>query len=342
MKGRRLLLWMSGLAMVLLSLAACGMPQSTPTPVGAVATRTRAPAAPMPTQADLSSATPPSVTASTPMSRGPYNVAGLGSVDQDVTYCSVGEIALKMDVYTPTTMTIPAPAVVFVHGGGWIGGDKTSGAMWEVPELLARGYVVFAVNYRLAPEHPFPAQIEDVKCAIRHIRANAGVYHIDPDRIGAFGGSAGGHLVSLLGVTDVSAGFEGGGGYVDQSSRVQAVVDKYGHADLAQHFLPSSSQAVTVFSATDSPTEALVRASPITYISGDDSPFLILHGVNDTVVPPSQSMMLYQRLAAAGVPVVLVMVENAGHGFKPVGGMMSPSRPELTEIFADFFDEHLR
>ncbi len=239
-------------------------------------------------------------------------------------------------------MTTPAPVVIYVHGGGWTDGDKASGGERERQELLVRGYLVVAVNYRLAPEYKFPAQIEDVKCAIRHLRANIAAYNLDPDRIGAWGNSAGGHLVSLLGVTDASASFEGGGGHADQSSRVQAVVDGCGPADLTQDFSGFSSWGNRVFGVTESSSQIIVRASPVTYVSSDDPPFLIVQGENDTLVPPSQSETLCQHLIAAGVPATLVMVENAGHGLKPVGGAMSPSRSEITQIIADFFDERLK
>jgi acetyl esterase/lipase len=247
-----------------------------------------------------------------------------------------------MDVYTPDTMTNPAAAVIYVHGGGWTDGDKASGGSREIREMLARGYLVFAINYRLAPEFKFPAQIQDTKCAVRHLRANVAVYNLDPDRIGAWGNSAGGHLVSLLGVADASAGFEGSGGYADQSSRVQAVVDGYGPADLTQDFSGFAAWGNRVFGVTESSSQTIVRASPVTYVSSDDPPFLIVHGEDDALVPPSQSETLYQRLTAAGVPATLVLVENAGHGLKPAGGTMNPSRSEITQIIADFFDEHLQ
>lgn len=260
---------------------------------------------------------------------------------RDVTYCTVGRVDLKMDVYLPdNSYSASRPAVVYVHGGGWVSGDKRSGAgSLDISELIGRGYVVASLNYRLAPQYKFPAQIEDVKCAIRSLRANSAIHHINPDHIGAWGGSAGGHLVSLLGVTDQSAGFDVGQ-YLEQSSRVQAVVDYFGPSDLTSSDFGSAQrqQILTVFGSTD----ALGSASPITYITKDDSPFLIVQGELDTTVPPHQSQELYDRLGAAGVPATLVMVKNAGHSFKPVGGPISPTRPEITKMMADFFDRQLR
>lgn len=267
-----------------------------------------------------------------------------GRVDRDVTYCTADGVALKMDIYYPTNAQGSVPAAMYVHGGGWTSGDKRSGAgAVDIPELTARGYLVVAINYRLAPRYKFPAQIEDVKCAVRFLRANAERYGINPDKIGAWGGSAGGHLVSLLGVTDASAGFEGSGGYPEQSSRVQAVVDMFGPTDLTALFSRGGLQTLQqVFGITDPTSDIVRRASPVTWVSSDDPPFLILHGERDDVVPVSQSQIFYERLVAAGVPATLVIVRNAGHGFTPVGGSIRPTREELTRMMADFFDRHLK
>jgi arylsulfatase A-like enzyme/dienelactone hydrolase len=300
-----------------------GTPRATPTPRARQATPTT-PAA---------RATP-----AVPLARS------WGSVQRDVTYCTADGVALKMDVYFPKkAQSAPMPVAVYVHGGGWVGGDKGGGAgILAVDELLGRGYLVASINYRLAPQYKFPAQIEDVKCAIRYLRANAATYGLDPQRIGAWGGSAGGHLVALLGTSDASAGLEGQGGYAEQSSRVQAVVDMFGPADLTAFADTTGTRGQIVFGATSRDDPVLGRASPVTYISPDDPPFLILHGEKDQTVPPSQSQILYERLQAAGVPATLVVVKNAGHGFSPVGGAISPTRDELARMIADFFDQHLK
>jgi len=150
------------------------------------------------------------------------------------------------------------------------------------------------------------------------------------------------YLVSLLGLTDPSAGFEGLGGYVDQSSRVQAVVDMFGPTDLTQGFNGANSRILEqVFGATGSDSDILRRASPVTYVSTDDPPFLVLHGEMDKLVPPSQSLQLYDRLNAAHVRATLVIVKNAGHGFAPIVGRVTPTRAEITEMMADFFDRYL-
>ncbi len=146
-----------------------------------------------------------------------------------------GNPAWRLDLYQPQG---PAdglrPALVFVHGGGWRGGDKGAGQFKSLPErFAARGYVCISVNYRLTDEAPFPACLEDVKCAVRWLRAHAGEYHIDPDRIGAYGNSAGAHLVSLLGLVGPDAGFEGDGPYQEHSSLVQAVCPSATPTDFA-------------------------------------------------------------------------------------------------------------
>ena len=272
------------------------------------------------------------------------DIARLGKVAYDVTYGMADGVALKMDIYYPKMTYGAVPAILYVHGGGWTKGDKRAGAgSTEIPELVSRGYLVAAINYRLAPQYKFPAQIEDVKCAVRFLRANAANYGIDPDHIGAWGGSAGGHLVALLGVTDAAAGFEGNGGYADQSSRVHAVVDMFGPTDLSAMFQGAGPGLMKqVFGTTDKTSDVVKRASPVTWVSSDDPPFLILHGEKDTLVPPSQSKILYERLIAAGVPATLTIVENAGHGFTPTGGTIDPSRTEITGLAADFFDQYLK
>lgn len=262
----------------------------------------------------------------------------------DVTYCTTQDgVQLKMDVYPPQNASGRAPVVVYVHGGGWMSGSKNDDiARAFFGELTHRGYLVASLNYRLAPRYTFPAQIEDVKCAIRHLRANALSYQLDPQRIGAMGGSAGGHLVSLLGTSDASLGWDNGE-YAEQSSRIQAVIHMYGPTDLIALFKnwqqPVGEQVFGAKSNTDPLMEVY---SPLTYVTPDDPPFLILQGDVDGVVPTEQALFLYERLQAAGVPVELVMIKNAGHGLRPKGGEMLPSLPELVKLVADFFDQNLR
>lgn len=270
-----------------------------------------------------------------------FDFAKLGTIESDLTYCVVDDIELKLDLYYPNTMEGPWPTAVYVHGGAWQGGEKTTGVGYrEVSELVGRDYFVAAVNYRLAPEYKFPAQIEDVMCAIRYLRTHAADYYLDPERIVAWGSSAGGHLVSLLGLADDSAGFNSPGGYADQSSRVAAVVDLFGPADLSRDF--NRQVLEKVFGVSDETDPFLEMASPVTYASEDDPPFLIIHGEKDEVVLPGQSQVLYERLSTVGVEATLVVVKNAGHGFLPIGGKIQPTREEITRMVADFFDEQVK
>lgn len=266
----------------------------------------------------------------------------LGTVERDVTYCVADGVELKMDVYYPLEASGPVPAAIYVHGGGWTGGDKAGeGGSQEIPELLHRGYLAVKINYRLAPRWTFPAMIEDVKCAVRSLRANAARYGLDPMRIGAWGGSAGGHLVALLGTLDEGV-FEGSGGFPEASSRVRAVAVLSGPTDLPRLFAHQGREVMRrVFGVTDPNAEILVQTSPVHWVSSDDPPFLIVHGERDTLVPPEQARILYNTLRAANVSATLAMVRNAGHGFRPVGGPIDPSREEITQMIADFFDEHL-
>jgi acetyl esterase/lipase len=250
----------------------------------------------------------------------------------DVVYCSPGHRDLKMDLHFPSG-TGPWPVVVAVHGGGWKSGDK---ADMDLSSLTARGFAVASINYRLYPEYTFPAMIVDVKCAIRYLRANASVYHIDPDRVALYGHSAGGHLVALAGLADKSAGWDVGQ-YSDQSSRVQAVIDIAGPADLRYSFSDWVDDLVEkVFS-----TVPAKSGSPVLYVTEDDPPFLILQGDSDPVVPKEQSLMLYDRLRTAGVKAQLVLVKNGGHGLEPIDGPISPTTTEISADILDFLKMNL-
>lgn len=273
--------------------------------------------------------------------------AGPGSVQRGVAYCTNAAVPLTMDIYRPTQAgASPTPAVLYVHGGGWEHGSASLGGINESIEqmLTQRGILVAAVNYRLAPQYLWPAQIDDVKCAVRYLRANAHQYGIDPTRIGAWGGSAGGHLVSMLGTAGPGAGFDTGQ-YLQQSSGLQAVVDMFGPADLtAGGWGPSATSVIQqVFGAAPGQNNsALAHASPVTYVQPSDPSFLIFHGTRDAVVPLAQSQELASRLQAAGVSATLVMVQNGGHGFTPTGGAISPTLQEITQSTVDFLTQHLQ
>lgn len=265
----------------------------------------------------------------------PFDPAKLGTVERDVPYCQPEGVQLLMDVYYPRSAEGRWPALVFIHGGGWTGGDKSRGGP-EIAALRDAGFLVASINYRLGPQYKFPAMIEDAKCAVRFLRANASAFHIDPGRMGAWGSSAGGHLAALLGAADASAGFDTGQ-FLEHSSRVQAVAVFFGPTDLTVPFAGGYESKREVFAPFDP-----ALASPVTYVSPDDPPFLFVHGDRDTLVPLSQSEIMVARLQEAGVPAQLIVVANAQHGLAPSGGApISPTRPEITQMVVDFFRKHL-
>lgn len=262
-------------------------------------------------------------------------IAAARQAKRDVTYCTVDGVELKMDVFLPKSATSVNPLVVFIHGGGWSKGDKTAQAgMTDFPALLNAGFTVATLDYRLAPQYKFPAMIQDVKCAIRSLRAHANDYKIDPNRIGVWGDSAGGHLVNLLGTTDASAGFDVGE-YLDQSSHVKAVVDMFGPSEIPLSTRAYLAVGNQVFDESD-----FAKASPINYVTSDDPPFLILHGDVDKVVPLAQSQDFYNKLTAAGVPAQLVVVHNGPHGL--LAPDESPSRDALTTMIVNFFVNNIK
>lgn len=264
-----------------------------------------------------------------------------GRSDLDVTYCVMDGQSQKLDVYYPKSGG-PWPVLLSVHGGGWQEGDKRAdGAGWSV--MTAEGILVVSVNYRMYPQYKFPAMIEDVKCAVRHLRAHAAEYNLDPDRIVATGASAGGHLVSLLGTADESAGWDVGE-YLDQSSRVQAVVDMAGPSDFTLEYPDGLGSLIyAVFGGlpgTESPK--LVAASPVTYVTPDDPPFLILHGDRDGTIPLEQGQVMYAALVEAGVPATLIVVENGDHSLQGIQGPTVPAKEAIDRAIHDFLIEHLK
>ncbi len=269
---------------------------------------------------------------------------GAGRVDRNVVYGQAGKKKLVMDLYFPAHGTGPFPVIVNLHGGAWAQGTKSIGTSWlAAPELLRRGYAFVSIYYRLAPRHRFPAQIEDAKCAVRFLRAHAAEYNLDPDRIVAMGSSAGGHLAALLGTTDASAGFDTSGGWTNETSRVQAVVDMFGPADLVyamEHRERLRFLASVVFG--DKTDEAsLRRFSPVAHVSPDDPPFLLIHGERDGIVPLHQSQLMKAALDRAHIPAELIVVKHAGHCLFAAGGRPTPSEKELATRIADFVDQAL-
>jgi acetyl esterase/lipase len=268
------------------------------------------------------------------------------SVISDVPYCTGGGKPLLMDVFVPEHRArTPTPAVLWMHGGGWERGDKngSSGA-----ELLANeGFVTASLFYRLSSDWPFPADIEDCKCAVRFLRANAAKYGIDPQRIGVAGASAGGHLAELVATADQQAGLEGEGGWKDVSSKVQAAAAYYGVSDFtvgAMQFQHHTGQVVVkLFRGTEKDKPQLYRkASPIFYVSKDDPPLLLAHGEEDDLVPFDQSTRMAEAYRHVGLPVELIVVKNAGHDFAQVAGApISPPVETIHRLTVNFFVRYL-
>ena len=259
----------------------------------------------------------------------------------DVPYCSPEGQPQKMDIYLPQSGG-PWPVFLYVHGGGWNKGDKAEGAGWKF--LNDKGYLVVSVNYRLAAYNvKFPAMIEDVKCAVRYLRAHAVEYNLDPKRIGALGASAGGHLVALLGTSDQSAGWDVGE-YPDQSSRVQAVVAEAVFSDFTQP-MPNSISMAIYFALGELPgttTPVLTAASPVAFITPDDPPFLIIHGEKDGYSPVDQAKSLDAKLKAAGVNSTLIIVQGGQHSLNSADGSPTvPTQEEIGQAIVDFLNTNL-
>ncbi|MEP6716515.1 MAG: alpha/beta hydrolase, partial [Terriglobia bacterium] len=239
--------------------------------------------------------------------------------DADIEYSNVGA-RMSMDIVRPASPAEPSlPAVLLIHGGGFRGGDRQSYLPTAI-KLAERGYVAATMSYRLSPRHQFPAPVEDAKAAVRFLRANAAKYGIDPDRIGAMGGSAGGTLVLFLGLTADVPDFEGSGPNKQFSSRVQCVVDQYGASDFTQSYSKSVDAAIVLpmFLGGDLDHNRAIhqRASPISWVTPNAAPVLAIHGTLDPYVAYEQSLWMVERLIAAGVPAELETITGAGHGFK--------------------------
>jgi acetyl esterase/lipase len=258
-------------------------------------------------------------------------------VVRDLQYVAGGHERNRLDLYLPEKAEGRRPLIVWIHGGAWWAGSKEG--CRAVP-LVAKGYAVASINYRFSQHAVFPAQIEDCKAAIRWLRANAAKYRLDPEHIGVWGESAGGHLVAMLGTTGGVKDLEGKGGNLDQSSRVQCVVDWFGPADLttmgSQADKPGTPVAQLVGGPVQDNKEKARKASPLTYVGKDSAPFLIMHGDQDNLVPLAQSKVLAAALKKAGVEVTLQVVKGNGHGGP---GFSSPENRKLIE---DFFAKHLR
>ncbi len=260
-------------------------------------------------------------------------------VVREVGYAGTENGRQRLDLYLPEKAPAKGarlPLVVFIHGGGWASGSKEDSSL---PVLLAlikdHALIGAAINYRLTKEAGHPAQIQDCQAAIRYLREHAAEHGIDAEKIAVVGLSAGGHLASLLGT---GGGVEGGA----QDTRVACVVNFAGPTDLLTFAAPQdkrmdpedkkSAIGLLLGGKASERQEVARAASPITYISRDDPPFLHLHGTADETVPVGQSVAFDRALRAAGVPSTLLLAEGAGHAF---------FSPKVLGLMRAFLDEHL-
>jgi acetyl esterase/lipase len=260
-------------------------------------------------------------------------------LEPNIEYANPDDQHLKLTLFRPSQGNGPFPAVVCIHGGGFRAGDR-HGYEGLCRKLAMRGYVAVTVSYRLAPKYQFPAALHDVKAAVRWLRANAEKYHIDPDRIGVTGGSAGGTLAQLLGVTADVPRFEGDGGNPGFSSRVTCVVNQYGANDFTKSYGKSvdAAEVLPLFLGGDlsHARRRHIEASPLYWVTPDAAPTLCIHGTDDPYVAHEQSVWLIDRLKASAVEAELLTIEGAGHGFK------GEDAKKADEAMFAFFDRHLR
>ncbi len=256
----------------------------------------------------------------------------------DQVYYIRKDMKMTVDVMLPKAGKEPFSAVVCLHGGGWVMGNRKTNLPLMI-KLAQSGYVAVSVEFRLAPKDPFPAAVHDVKCAVRWLRANAEVFKVDPDRIAALGYSSGGHLACLLGMTGPKHGLEGSNGHMDRSSRVQLVISYYGIHDLTE--LYNDKNPLTRYSLTkflgDSPAKARAQyamADPISYVCKDAPPILLIHGTADTLVPIKQSQILQGKLKNVGAEVTLLALDGAPHCFE------GKFNDKADAAAVQFLDEH--
>lgn len=297
---------------------------------------------------------------------------------RDIVYVNRAERPLCADVYVPEGERVIRPAIIWLHGGGWRFGSRR-----QTPDLAryftVRGYVMVSIDYRLSKEALFPAAVEDVKTAIRWLKAAASDYGVDRNRIGLWGSSAGGHLGALAAAT--GAGLFEDDYYPGHSSSVAAVADIYGPSDFLQmdaHRDPtgkpsddvesiqlpkgsktadaSSMESMFLGAPIESRPDRVRAANPVTYVKAGLPPFLLLHGLADTAVPPHQSELLYDALVSVGNDVTLGLIHGLGHGFlnRPTlddtnwdmefrGRSAAFGRVprRIFELIGDWFDRHL-
>ncbi len=290
---------------------------------------------------------PPSPPTPTPTPRRVYLPVlmkewyGEPTVITDITFAVVEGESLALDAYLPATPGLH-PAIILIHGGYWQAGDKESHS--RLGDWMAQhGYAAFAMNYRLAPDYPFPAAVADVQCAVTWVREHAAEYDVDADRIALMGTSAGGHLAALAGLAAVpaspSASWQPSCGDPAANIGVQAIISCFGPVDLAFHAEESepAEGIVAVFlggQACEDAPQLCAAASPMTYVTTDAPPTLLIHGTDDDAVSYENSARLYAALDGVGADVTYLPIEGAQHGF--IIGLKNPEAQAAMEAVGDF------
>ncbi len=266
-----------------------------------------------------------------------------GEFIENLEYATTDEKDLLLDLYIPE-ITEKTPLIIWIHGGGWTSGSKDSVADSAI-QIAEHNYIVAAVEHRFSQEEIFPAQIHDIKAAVRWLRANADEYNIDENNIGVIGSSSGGHLASLLGTSGGELEGEVGNN-LDQSSAVQAVVDLFGPVNLAEltqdcenicvlnHDEPTSPESNFLGCTLPDCLDKAEEASATTYITADDPPFLIFHGDQDPTISILQSENFHNDLLAAGIDSTFITAEGYDHDKRIAN--------DYIEEIIEFYDEHLK
>lgn len=256
--------------------------------------------------------------------------------DYDVVYTKAGDVELKLDIVRPAGEGEPLATVIVIHGGGWRGGNKESNR--RVLDLFAeKGFVAVSPQYRLVPKAIFPAQVHDLKAAVRWLKTNAGKYRIDPERIGAMGFSAGGHLAMMLGTTDNHDGLEGNLPPAGPNTKIRAVVNYFGPTDLDAADIPDVSKPlVDAFLGGPVATKQkeVAQSSPLDLIGPEDAPILTFQGTKDPLVPHSQAIKLAEAMTEKGVRGRVTLFVGDGHGWEGIESTFDEA--------AEFFEKNLQ
>lgn len=253
----------------------------------------------------------------------------------NLTYCS-GE---KLDLFVPQSDR-PVPLLIYIHGGGWRYGSKVGGMFPDLKPLIARGFAVASVNYRLSNRARFPAQIQDVLCSIRFLRAHAEEYNLDSNRFGAIGLSAGGHLAAMAATASDQSQFQTND-YKGQSSHVQAAVILSGLLDLADPTLNKATK--DNIRRLLGPSPDAQASSPIQYLTPYDPPLFAMYGDHDNQVPSSQTLTFVQKAQSLGLSAQAVEVKSANHNLDPYFSLQtSPNKRQRLDLIANFFSKNLQ